>query len=236
MPLKCSIKYGKEVICFHLIYSNRKTIEISVFPDLSVVVKAPSHINYSVIEKRIKKRANWIKKQQKYFEQFTIKTSTRSYIGGETHLYLGKQYRLKISVGNISEVKLTRGYFLISCKNEIKPEKVKQLMDNWYREKAREEYEKIFYQCWPYFEKLGFSKPQIKIRQMKTRWGSLSKRGNLTLNLDLIKVPKECIEYVITHELCHLRHYNHSADFYNLLEKFMPDWKRRKHKLELTFL
>ena len=69
---------------------------------------------------------------------------------------------------------------------------------------------------------------------MKTRWGSLSTKGTMTLNLDLIRTPRECLEYVIIHELCHLTCRYHDAAFYGLLEKHLPDWKQRKHKLELA--
>lgn len=236
MTSKHSIQYGQRIIYFQVINSNRKTIEISVYPDLSVVVKAPINTEFSALKKRIKNRANWIKKQQDYFEQFTVGTTTRSYIGGETHLYLGRQYRLNLSVGNVSQVKLTRGYFFITCKDEGKPEKVKVLLDTWYREKAAQKYEEYFKDIWQKLQKYELNEPQLKIRRMKTRWGSLSKKGNLTLNVDLIRAPKECIEYVITHELCHLKYHNHGSDFYDFLEKIMPDWKQRKHKLELTLL
>ena len=76
----------------------------------------------------------------------------------------------------------------------------------------------------------------MKIMQLKKRWGSLSKNGTLTLNRDLIKAPKECIEYVIIHELCHLEHHNHGPEFYRLLERSLPDWVKRKHKLEMALI
>lgn len=89
-----------------------------------------------------------------------------------------------------------------------------------------------FERCWPVFEKQGYKRPSLKIRTMKTRWGSLSSKGNLTLNTTLIRAPRECIDYVLTHELCHLAHRNHGPAFYRLLEQAMPDWKKRKDKLE----
>ena len=107
-------------------------------------------------------------------------------------------------------------------------------MDRWYREKAEELFAKIFLESWRFFKKRGVKKPILKLRRMKARWGSLSTEGRMTLNLNLIQADKECIEYVIFHELCHLYHYNHSADFYKLLSNKMPDWLRRKKKLELT--
>ena len=74
----------------------------------------------------------------------------------------------------------------------------------------------------------------MQIRRMKTRWGSLSPNSILTLNMDLIRAPKECVDYVIIHELCHLQYPNHGPGFYKLMESVMPDWGRRKHKLDFS--
>ena len=81
---------------------------------------------------------------------------------------------------------------------------------------------------------MGFEKPKIVIKKLEKRWGSLAKSGTLTLNINLIKAPKECIDYVVTHELCHIQYHDHSRAFYDLLFHKMPDWERRKMKLEKT--
>ena len=86
------------------------------------------------------------------------------------------------------------------------------------------------------FKLPGSTLPRLAIRRMKTRWGSMSPNGTLTLNSDLVRAPRECIEYVVTHELCHLKHRHHDAAFYGLLEQHMPDWEKRKHKLELALV
>ncbi|MEW8307657.1 MAG: M48 family metallopeptidase, partial [gamma proteobacterium symbiont of Ctena orbiculata] len=90
--------------------------------------------------------------------------------------------------------------------------------------------------CSLQFQRMGYAPPAIHIGRMKTRWGSLSSRGLLTLNRDLIRAPRECIDYVVTHELCHLKHKDHSRAFYRLLEQVMPDWDKRKHRLELALV
>ncbi|EDZ68276.1 conserved hypothetical protein [Nitrosococcus oceani AFC27] len=107
-------------------------------------------------------------------------------------------------------------------------------MDEWYRERAAHYFAKVFAECWEKFKKNGFSKPVIKIMTMKKRWGSLSPNGTLTLNPALIKTPKACIEYVVMHELCHLQHHHHGPEFYQLLDRSLPDWMKRKHKLEMA--
>ena len=214
----------------------RRTLEIAVHPDSTVVIKAPVGTRFEEIQMRVCKRAGWIKRQLEYFRQFEPRTPPRQYIGGETHLYLGKQYRLKISGGERNEVKLIRGYFQIKVKDIASPEQVKSLLEGWYAEKAIDRFRESFERCWPFFEKHSLMKPRLQIRRMKKRWGSLSKNGTLTLNVDLIRAPKECIDYVVAHELCHLRYHDHSPAFYGLLDRVMPDWKKRKHKLELALV
>lgn len=233
---RSTVTYGKETIEYELYYAARKTMEIAVHPDYRVIVKAPIGTDYKEIQIRVQKRAGWIKKKLDYFRQFDPRTPPRRYVGGETHLYLGRQYRLKISIGERNEVKLIGGYFQVKVRKSNSPERVKRLLDAWYAEKASKRFKESFERCWPTFEKMAVTKPRLQIRRMKRRWGSLSSRGTVTLNTDLIRAPRECIDYVITHELCHLQYPNHGPEFYNLLERVMPDWEKRKRKLELALV
>jgi predicted metal-dependent hydrolase len=231
-----TVTYGKEQVQFNVLYSARKTLGIEVCPDSNVVVKAPLGTDPAEVQKRVFKRVRWILRQQHYFHQFDPRTPVRQFVGGETHLYLGRQFRLAISTGNKDSVKLTRGYFTVEVRSDVSSEKVKSLLNGWYAEKAAVKFEESFSHCWPYFDKPDLLKPRLKIRRMQKRWGSLSRGGTLTLNTDLVRAPKECIDYVITHELCHLQCNDHSSEFYRLLEKVMPDWEKRKHKLELALV
>jgi len=231
-----AVAYGGKVITYEVLFVSRKTLEIAVHPDSRVIVKAPKGTDNKAIESRVKKRARWIRRQQDYFQQFDPRTPPRQYVGGETHRYLGRQYRLKLVQGEKESVKLTRGRFWITCPDRNDAQKIENLLWLWYSHRAHEKFEESFDRCWPNFEKMGLSCPRLKIRRMKTRWGSLSKSGTLTLNINLIQTPRECLEYVITHELCHIKHHDHSPAFYSLLEKVMPDWEKRKHKLELALI
>lgn len=231
-----SISYGNNEIQFSVYYVERKTLEISVHPNTDVVVKAPIGTDFGEIRNKMIKRARWIIKQQGYFRQFLPRTPTRQYISGETHLYLGKQYRLKIEESNYNSVKLTRGYFQVQVKPEASPDKVKNILNQWYSEKAALKMKELTDECWHYFEGMNLEKPKLQIRKMKTRWGSLSRSKTLTINRDLIKAPKECIKYVIIHEICHLKYHDHNAEFYDLVEKILPNWKKIKHKLEVKMV
>ncbi len=228
-----SIKYGNRVIDYSIIYSNRKTLEIAVHPNSLVVITAPYNCSSTSIKQKVVHRAKWITQQINYHKQFEPRTPQKQFLIGETHLYLGKQYRLKIETGLAENVKLKCGYFVIIQRNIENRERTKELLYQWYKIKAFEKYKEYFDLCWNNFLKTNEVKPILRIRKMKKRWGSLSKGGMLTLNIELIKAPKECIEYVITHELCHTVYHNHGSNFYKLLERVMPKWQEIKTKLEI---
>ncbi|MBF0235674.1 MAG: M48 family metallopeptidase [Desulfamplus sp.] len=241
---KHSVIYGRKTIDFSLLYCDRKTMEIAVHPDSTVIVKAPVQSDIALIEKKIIKRARWILRQLNYFKQFNPKTPDRCYVNGETHLYLGKQYRLKLAEGMENSVKLSRGFFHITCRNEQTPNTVKKLLNQWYLEKAQLQFIESMDRCLSAMQKrqdwhingLGIDQPKLSIKRMQKRWGSLSDKGTVTLNTDLIRAPKECIDYVVTHELCHLKYHDHSPEFYKLLDSVIPGWEKIKHKLELSMV
>lgn len=227
---KRNIKYGKLLIDYYLIYENRKDLQIKVDQEKKVIVKAPFMSDISIIEKKLLSKGSWVKKQISYYDDIYPFQSEREYIGGETHFYLGKQYRLKIINNSQNSVKLLGKYFIINC-TEGK-DKNKELLNIWYANHAKNI---IDYRANNYSKTIiGEFYPKIKIQYkfMKKRWGSFSKTGIITFNIDLIKAPSDCIDYVIIHELCHILHPYHSKEFYKLLNKFLPNWKNRKQKLE----
>ena len=230
-----SVSYGGTELFFQLSFSKRKSLEISVHPDKSVFVKAPEGTEHLAIEEKIRKRARWIKRQIRYFDQFDPRTPSRKYVSGESHLYLGKKYRLRVVAGIEDSVFLKNGFFIITSQ-DTKASHVESLLSDWYKEKATYQLHKVFEACWDKFKKEDLAKPVMKISKLNKRWGSLSKNKRLTLNLALIKAPKECIEYVVIHELCHLSHHNHGPEFYQLLERSLSDWEKRKHKLEMALI
>jgi predicted metal-dependent hydrolase len=233
---KHSIVHGNRKIVYSLFTGNRKTMEIAVHPDSSVIVNAPENSDIYLIESKLHKRARWILRQLNYFRQFEPRTPARSYVNGETHLYLGRKYRLKIVKGLDNTVKLSRGYLNVCCADSKNPQAIKKILERWYLEKAEVQFKESMDRCWQTFSVMKVRKPVLKIRGMKRRWGSLSEKRVVTLNTDLIKAPRECIDYVITHELCHLKYHSHNSDFYRLLDSIFPDWEKIKHRLELGMI
>ncbi len=224
-----SVIFGSKIIEYALVFSERKTLGISVNPTMEVVVKAPIGTSITKIEEKVKKRAPWIIKQQSYFLAFYPKTSPRNYVAGETHLYLGRRYRLSVSIGKKNSVKY-RGRFIEVITKDKK--KVKSLVLGWYRDHAKKKFGELAEPLINNFMKYGVKPESIQIQEMATRWGSCTPKGKIILNPELIKAPKGCIEYVIVHELCHLVHHDHTKKFFDLQVKEMPDWEKWKDRLE----
>jgi predicted metal-dependent hydrolase len=208
----------------------RKTVEIAVLPDGRVEVAAPLDLPEERIERLVERRSGWIKRKRDFFVSFGPRRAPRSYVPGETQLFLGKQYRLKLQEG-AAEVSLS-GEFIVVASPDGSPEAIARLIEAWSRRQARLVFSALLEHAWKSFEFSETERPRLCVKSMARRWGSLSGGGALTLNLALVQAPKTCIEYVIFHELCHTRHPGHGPEFYAELKKAMPDWETRKKRLE----
>lgn len=223
------VQYGNTDIYYSVVYSERKTLGIVVNPDGSVIVKAPIGILKEKVSEKVTKRASWIIKQQNFFKSFGKKMPQRRYISGESHLYLGRQYRLYVKEGKPNSVSFKGRCFEIVCTSKDKAE---SLMTAWYKGRAKVKFAEIAEPIIQQFKKYGVEPKSLYIQAMENRWGSCTAKQKIILNTELIKAPKPCIEYVITHEMCHLLHKNHTKAFYELLTNEMPDWEKWKNKLE----
>jgi len=224
-----TIQFGSREIAFTLEFSERKSLGIYVSPDMQVMVKAPVDASLEKIKEKIRRRAPWIIRQQSFFLGFYPKMPKRKYVSGETHLYLGRQYQLIVTIGANPEVKYKGRYIEIITKDKAK---AGEQLNQWYRERAKSKFAEIAEPIIEKFKKYNVAPKQLYIQEMPTRWGSCTEKGKVILNPELIKAPKACIEYVITHELCHLVHHNHTQKFIDLQTKEMSDWEKWKMKLE----
>ena len=231
MTVSGSIEYGTTAIHYDIIFGQRKTLGIDVSPDQRVTVKAPVGTSREEIESRVKKRAPWILRQQREFESYPPELPPRQYVSGESHRYLGKQYRLKVIEDEDESVKLTRGRFFVHVHDKQDTARVKKLLDNWYRKQARRIFEERLDECYPKVKRFGVPYPELTIRSMEKRWGSCTAEGRLTLNPKLIQVLKPYIDYVILHELCHIKEHHHGPAFYSLLDRILPDWRQKRNGL-----
>ena len=227
------VEYGSYTIKYNIKFSNRKTLGIKVYPSGDVEVLAPIDTTMELIEQRILRRAQWIVRQQNYFKQFGEHLPEKQFISGESHYYLGRQFLLRVEEGKPNSVRYRGRYFEVICTPRSK---AKELMKEWYKLHAKNKFAEYADPIIARFEKYGVTPSSLYIQEMENRWGSCTPKGKIILNVQLIKAPRPCIEYVITHELCHLVHPDHTKAFWELLQKEMPDWERWKNKLERFML
>jgi len=221
----------RQVIEVHVQRSARKTLAISVYPNGGLEVRAPEEASEEQIAERLHRRRRWISRQQEFFEQFKPRTTPRQYVSGETHLYLGRQYRLKVISGDKKNVRLWAGYLEVTLPVQS-PELVRRVLQGWYRGQASRQFESLLTKQIGEFHRKLPENVRVEARSFEKRWGTCHPDGRISLNIDLIRAPRSCIEYVIAHELCHLLVPDHSKAFFRILEGHLPDWQSRKLKLE----
>lgn len=227
------VRYGEHDIDVRLTRRDRKTLEIAVEPDASVSVAAPTDAPLATIESKIRKRAAWIRRQQRYFMQFLPRTPARQFVAGETFRYLGRHYRLKVIPHVEATVKMRGGHLVVQSHHPENTDMTKTLVEGWYRKQAALKFaERLAINLERFPQPEAFRPCGLIIRQLDQRWGSMSKASRLLLNARLIEAPVDAIDYVITHELCHIAEPHHGPKFFALLDQILPDWRRRKDKLE----
>ena len=228
------VTYGKDILVFSVSYREHLAgkLQIHVEPDRRIVVDAPPHTPMTDIKRAVLKRARWIRDQLAKLEAAHRHALERQYVSGETHWYLGKRYLLKVrdSRSERGVVKLRGGRFDVSV-SVRSASAVQEALDDWYRIRALRVFaRRLATRCLDFDWVVAV--PDWRLRPMKKQWGSCSPKGRLSLNPMLVKAPLPCIDYVIVHELCHLKYHNHSDAYYALLKRQLPDWKERKQRLD----
>jgi len=230
-----SVQYGAELIRFGLRRQPSRTVQrvaIHVEPDGCVLVDAPEATHIDTVLTAVKKRSRWISQHVGAARERLAHVLPREYVSGESLHYLGRRYRLKVAIqAGVTPDARMRGGFIVVTVPKHSPVMIRAALDAWYRLRARELFaDRLAAVAAP----LRWVKqlPQTRLQFMTVQWGSCSPAGRITLNPLLVKAPRECIDYVLLHELCHLLHHNHSPKFYKTLDRHMPRWRAIKEKLD----
>lgn len=228
------IQYKGENIEFSLVQSRRKTVSISIEPDQTVLVKAPMQRSYDEIQAIVEKKAGWIVKKRKELAKYQTQKEPGELMDGRQLWYQGKAYELQIFTkadrkegASDTSVELAEGKISVYTE-QGQEEEARQLLILWYYEKAGLRiYQRVKY----YNSYLGESINRICIKDQKSRWGSCSGKRNLNFNWRIIMAPPEIADYVVVHEMCHLKHMNHSPEFWEEVAGILPDYKERRQWL-----
>ena len=236
---KESVDINGEKIIFFIQRKNIKNINLKVNIDKKITMSIPMKMEIEIAKEFIKNKVDWIKKQQEYYDTFKEEKENITFENGETVYLLGKQYKMKIISNSRNDIKINGKYFEINIKEKYIENKkyIRKVYDKWLKEYAEQILKDLMVRYQSTLKKYNIKIPKLEIRQMKSRWGSCIPSNNKVIfNLNLIKTPMCCIEYVVLHELSHFKYQNHSKNFYNFITIFMPDWKERKKLLDEEYM
>lgn len=201
-------------------------------PDLSVQAVIPDGTSDVDLDKALRQKTRWIWQKLRDFRAVQEHATPRTYASGESHFYLGRRHLLKVyhQPDAPETVRMLRGRLEVSVQ-ERNALRIQKLLELWYFTRAQEVFRNRLDALLPTTLWVR-TPPVLKLQVMQTQWGNCSPGGTITLNPHLIKAPRDCIDYVILHELCHLKEHNHGPAFWGLMERVMPDWERHKARLD----
>lgn len=200
--------------------------------DGKVIVKVPKAISENRIRHFINSKEEWINKKLKEFEKKSFKE--KSYVSGEVFKVLGNDYTLNIEYGDFKKsiVNMENGFINVFMNEDSSVDKIKDLIDKMYYKLAIVVVDKSV-NMWKNILKIA--PDVVVIKKLKTAWGKCNSKGKITINPDLMKYDQRVVDYVVLHEFCHLRYMNHSKDFWNMVSKYMPDYKLLRNELKNAY-
>ena len=223
------VTVGDRLIRYHIKRSRRKTIGLYVYKNQKVEVRVPYFCSYMQADSFVQERLQWISNK---LEEFENTRYTRYENDDGRCFFLGQSLELDVFYAGRYHATLNDGVLSLGLKQPQDLAVRQQGVSRWYKDQGAVIFSERLEACWIAFADKVLRKPTLKLRKMKSRWGSCSRDGVITLNSELIRAPYPLLDYVITHELCHLLEFNHSSRFYQLMDDAMPDWRERKEQLK----
>lgn len=227
--IKTTIIDGSE-IRYEFKRSYRRSVVAKIRRDGVIEVRAPLLYRESNMLAFLNQHRRWIFNHLDRLQN--TDNQQKKYISGEIHHYLGKKYTLQVVESNTNSVFIEGNSLIINSKYPENPKYLEIQLNKWYRNQAKIVFSELLPPIIGKFRKYHVAPAKISIRDMRSRWGSCSRKGNISLNLQLIKLNENCIRQVMVHEMCHLVYFNHQAGFHTLMDEMMPDWKLWKKEMK----
>ncbi|MFH1807994.1 MAG: SprT family zinc-dependent metalloprotease [Pseudomonadota bacterium] len=219
-----TVQYGRTEIHYRLQRSSRRqTVGIRVVASQGVVVTAPPEVELARIDKVVHDKARWIISKLRVLRDAAPELAEREYVSGESYLYLGRHYRLKVQRQGEPGVRLHRGFLVVTNQTDVRAALVQ-----WYRAHAQA---KLSERVTQWHKRVGVPMPEVLVREQAKRWASCDHKGTLRFNWRVIQAPMRLVDYVVVHELVHLKHRDHDKRFWAVVGRVMPDYEHRKNEL-----
>lgn len=230
---RSEVRFGTKTIEYSIRRSSRRaTVSIAIDPAEGVLVTAPSPAPVKRLDEIVHAKATWIVQRLKRQSDLPA-PSEREFVSGETFLYLGRQYRLRLDRDKEPRpLRLENGWMRIPLPSHLGEQHrsgyVRAALTDWYKRNAAKRIpERILH----WAGKLEVKAPEVLLSEPRTRWGSTSSSRMVRINWRIIQAPLSLVEYVVAHEVTHLRHPDHTPEFWRALERVMPDYEKRKAAL-----
>lgn len=229
----CEITLNGRELRYTLKKTGRRSVGISLDKTGAITVAVPYRVSEASVNELLQKKAHWIFEKLAAIEAAAAGIdSLRAFNDGDSYLYLGKPYTLKLIEDPLLKrpiVRIGEARLEVYYKAPKEAEDIKAALKQLYLAQFLKILEaRVRY----YSDKIGVIPGRVAVREQKTRWGSCSSRGNLNFNWKLVMAPPEILDYVVVHELCHMKELNHSTSFWNLVRSFCPDYKKNRKWLK----
>ena len=212
----------------------KRTASIQVSPANEVSIIIPKDLPDDKVKSLIRRKTPWILSKIKFNQEVKYPHKPKEFVSGEAFQYLGRNYRLKVITGGKEGVELKNGRLNVRISqgnSDSNDEKLKSLLMDWYiRNAERKLKERIL----RFADRIGVTFNGIRIKSLKQRWGSCTKDGGVVFNWKIIIAPIAVVDYVVAHELCHMRYHDHSKEFWALMQRVMPDYREKKEWLRVN--
>jgi predicted metal-dependent hydrolase len=223
---RSEVRFGLTTIPYLVTRSHRRgTVSIAIDPAMGVLLTAPQATPIARLDRVVHDKARWIVERLRRGP--VERAAAREFVNGETFLYLGRQYRLRIAVGAVPRVALTGGWLVVTVPVGGAAA-VRKAVVTWYRHHAAE---RLPERAAIWAKKMGVAAPVVLIRDQRRRWGSCDPKGNLRFNWRIVQASMRLVDYVVAHELVHLAHRKHTAAFWAALGRVVPDYEARREAL-----
>lgn len=231
-----SVQFGSRNIEYQLLREDCRRLSITVLPMGAVRVRAPDDAGDNEVDQRVLRRARWILKQIRELDALRPLQPEWEFVSGETHRYLGRQYRLRVRQGEPAPTRLRGKFFEIIVEDSSDRDAIASSLDKWYRRQANRLITKMVEATMNHPPLAGLPTPTIQLRSMNCRWGSCTSKQRVLFNPLLVRTPRQCVRYVVAHELSHLVSLSHDKKFFRTLEQLEPRWQELRVKLNETDL
>jgi predicted metal-dependent hydrolase len=236
-----SFRYGTTTIDYSVEYiKGKKDVSLSVCLSEGVKLIAPEGIDSRQLETILYKKAPWILKKKNALDEVVISPSSKEYVSGEKYAYLGRNYRLKVNKNDQLTKPLLvfkNGRFLAEVPDNMMPAEIRTelylLFKEWY---IAQGYKRINERLKIYCPKMDLEPAKVAFKEQQKRWGTCTKEGTIYLNWRIMMAPMSVVDYVLVHELAHLKYADHSSDYWSFVRSIIPDYEQRKDWLRVNGL